>query len=74
MRHSENPPVGLILCAKKNEAVAHYALEGLPNKVLAAEYKTTLPNEKELVNELQRTKKVLDERLVELFHKKPGNK
>jgi hypothetical protein len=36
----ENPPVGLILCAQKEAAVAHYALEGLPNKVLAAEYWT----------------------------------
>ena len=31
----ENPPVGLILCAEKDDAVARYALEGLPNKVLA---------------------------------------
>jgi hypothetical protein len=35
----ENPPVGLILCAEKDSAVARYALEGLPNKVLAAEYR-----------------------------------
>ena len=42
----ENPPVGLILCAQKDEALAHYALEGLPNKVLAAEYRTALPEEK----------------------------
>src|SRR5204863_5740275 len=27
----ENPPVGLILCAQKDEMVARYALEGLPN-------------------------------------------
>jgi hypothetical protein len=36
MREDENPPVGLILCAQKDEAVAKYALAGLPNKVLAA--------------------------------------
>jgi predicted nuclease of restriction endonuclease-like (RecB) superfamily len=35
----ENPPVGLILCAEKDSAVAKYALEGLPNKVLAAEWR-----------------------------------
>jgi hypothetical protein len=29
----ENPPVGLILCASKDNAVVRYALEGLPNKV-----------------------------------------
>jgi predicted nuclease of restriction endonuclease-like (RecB) superfamily len=38
MKPSEDPPVGLILCAEKGTAEAHYALEGLPNKVLAAEY------------------------------------
>src|SRR2546423_3103188 len=39
----ENPPVGLILCAEKDDAIAKYALEGLPNKVLAREYKLALP-------------------------------
>ena len=45
----ENPPVGLILCASKDEAVAHYALEGLPNTVLAAEHRMALPDEATLV-------------------------
>ena len=36
-REDENPPVGLILCSEKDEALAQYALEGLSNKVLAAE-------------------------------------
>lgn len=58
----ENPPIGLILCAEKDNALAHYALEGLPNKVMAAEYKTTLPDEKILVDELERTSKLLRER------------
>jgi predicted nuclease of restriction endonuclease-like (RecB) superfamily len=39
----ENPPVGLILCAEKGHVMAKYALEGLSNTVLAAEYRTTLP-------------------------------
>ena len=58
----ENPPVGLILCAQKNAAVAHYALDGLPNKVLAAEYRTTLPDEKLLAEALKRTRRLLEER------------
>ena len=32
VRDGGNPPVGLILCAQKNDAVARYELEGLPNK------------------------------------------
>jgi predicted nuclease of restriction endonuclease-like (RecB) superfamily len=58
----ENPPVGLILCAEKDNAVAKYALEGLPNKVLAAEYKLVLPNEKLLAKEIEQTRKLLIER------------
>jgi predicted nuclease of restriction endonuclease-like (RecB) superfamily len=56
----ENPPVGLILCAAKDHDVAHYALENLPNKVLAAEYRTTLPDEKTIVREIRKTRMVLD--------------
>ena len=58
----ENPPVGLILCAEKDAAVAHYALEGLPNRVLAAEYRTVLPDETVLAAEVQRTRQVLAKR------------
>jgi len=53
----ENPPVGLILCAEKNSAVAHYALEGLPNKVLAAEYITALPAESTLAAEVDEVRR-----------------
>ena len=56
----ENPPVGLVLCTKKNEAVAHYALDGLPNKILAAEYRTALPDEQVLVQEVERTRRLLE--------------
>ena len=55
----ENPPVGLILCAEKDNAVAKYALEGLPNKVLAAEYRTVLPKERALVEEIEKTRQQL---------------
>ncbi|MDF1590666.1 MAG: PDDEXK nuclease domain-containing protein [Desulfobacterales bacterium] len=58
----ENPPVGLILCARKDEAVARYALEGLPNKVMASEYRTALPDEKELAAEIERTQALLQDR------------
>ena len=56
----ENPPVGLILCAEKDEAVAHYSLEGLPNKVLASQYKLALPDEKVLAEELKRTQRAIE--------------
>jgi predicted nuclease of restriction endonuclease-like (RecB) superfamily len=58
----ENPPVGLILCAKKDAAVAHYALEGLPSRVMAAQYKTMLPEERLIAGELEKTRKTLEAR------------
>jgi YhcG PDDEXK nuclease domain len=62
MREDENPPVGLILCAQKDEALARYALEGLPNKVLAAQYRMELPDEKTLAEEIRRTRDLLERR------------
>lgn len=58
----ENPPVGLILCAEKNDALAKYALEGLPNKILTTKYQITLPDEKRLEQELIHTRKILEQR------------
>src|SRR5437867_3212417 len=58
----EHLPVGLILCAEKDDAIAKYALEGLPNKVLAREYKLALPNEKRLAAEIEKTREILERR------------
>jgi len=60
MKTGENPPVGLILCASKGAAEAHYALEGLPNKILAAEYRTVLPDEELIAGELERSRRTLE--------------
>jgi len=61
-RADENPPVGLILCAQRDEALARYALGNLPNKVMAAEYRTVLPDEKLLAADLQKTRRMLERR------------
>ncbi len=58
----ENPPVGLILCSEKNEAVARYALEGLTSKVLTREYRLALPAEKRLAAEIEETRERLEAR------------
>jgi len=49
----ENPPVGLILCTSKDASVAEYALDGLPNKVMAAEYRTALPKTNVLIAHIE---------------------
>lgn len=62
MKPGENPPVGLILCAEKGAAEAHYALENLPNKVMAAEYQMVLPDEAVVAQALERTQAELARR------------
>lgn len=58
----ENPPVGLILCADKGHALARYALDGLPTKVMAANYRTVLPDAELLQIELENTRRLLESR------------
>ena len=62
----ENPPVGLILCADKGHALARYALEGLPNKVMAANYKMVLPDAEVLQKELENTRRLIESRVTVL--------
>lgn len=62
MLEGENPPVGLILCSQKGQAQAHYALEGLSNKVLAARYQTLLPSAEKLTDELRKASMQLTQR------------
>ena len=56
--------MGLILCARAKSALARYALDGLPNKVMAAEYQTVLPDVKLLEAELDKTRRELEARRI----------
>lgn len=58
----ENDPIGLILCAKKDDIFAKYILGGLSNKVFASKYKLALPSEKELKLKLKSIPKLIERR------------
>lgn len=58
----EVAPIGLILCAEKDEAVAHYALGGLSNKVFASRYKLHLPDPAILKREIEAERRRLEQR------------
>lgn len=49
---AENPPVGIILCSSADAALVRYALDALPNKIMAREYRLALPDVKRLEAEL----------------------
>ena len=56
----DNPTIGLILCAKKNEAVARYSVLNDSEQIFAARYLTYLPTVEELQRELQRERLLLE--------------
>ncbi|HAQ38867.1 MAG TPA: hypothetical protein DCQ58_10200 [Saprospirales bacterium] len=50
---TDNPPIGIILCAEKDEITAEYILEGFKNNVFASKYITILPNKEKLIKEVE---------------------
>ena len=53
----ENSPVGLILCAQHDQALARYTLAGKEDQILTAEYKLKLPDEEILKQKLIQAQK-----------------
>jgi len=50
MTQGDNPPVGVILCAMKNETLVEYATSGLSNEIFVSKYLIQLPSIEELKN------------------------
>lgn len=48
----DNPPIGIVMGAKKDELLMEYALQGIDNKLFAARYQLYLPNRNELQAQL----------------------
>jgi len=48
----DNEPIGIILCADKDEITAEYALGGLSNQVFASKYVYHLPKKELLINQV----------------------
>jgi predicted nuclease of restriction endonuclease-like (RecB) superfamily len=60
----ENPPIGIVLCTDKNEAVVRYTLPEGNTQIFASRYKLHLPSEEELATELQH-----ERQQIELFQR-----
>ncbi|MDR2580953.1 MAG: PDDEXK nuclease domain-containing protein [Fibromonadaceae bacterium] len=57
---SENPSVGLILCATKDDTVVEYALNRSISPTLVADYKLHLPDKKILENKLRELRELAE--------------
>lgn len=56
----ENPPIGIVLCTAKSEAVVRYTLPEGNKQIFASRYKLYLPTEEELAAELQRERQQIE--------------
>jgi predicted nuclease of restriction endonuclease-like (RecB) superfamily len=66
----ENPPVGIVLCTDKSEAVVRYTLPEDNQQIFASRYKLYLPTETELAAELQRQRQAIE--MEDRLKKGPG--
>jgi len=60
MNEGDNPPIGIILCADKNDKVVRYTFpEGGNPQIFTSKYKLYLPTEEELERELEAEKQAI---------------
>ncbi len=53
MTEGDNPPVGLILCADRDEALVEYTTSGLDNEIFVSRYLLALPEKEQLLRFLK---------------------
>lgn len=56
----DNPTIGLILCSKKNEAVAKYSVLSEGKRLFAAKYVKVLPTEAVLKRQIERERRLIE--------------
>lgn len=56
----ENPTIGILLCADKNNALVKYSLPENNKTIMASKYQLYLPSEKQLLSELKRELKEIE--------------
>ena len=59
----DNPTIGIILCTDKDETIVKYSVLQENKHLFASKYRTVLPSEQELQEELDREKWIVSERL-----------
>jgi predicted nuclease of restriction endonuclease-like (RecB) superfamily len=64
----DNPTLGIILCAEKNETMAKYSVLSDKDNLFASKYMLYLPTEEELKQELERERLLIESKMKEDNH------
>jgi len=59
MADGDNPPVGLLLCTGKDQALVQYATASIDNRLFVSKYEEALPSRQALENFLQAQRREL---------------
>lgn len=65
MNEGDNPPIGIILCSDKSETLVKYTLPEGKNQIFASKYMLYIPNEDELINEINLEKQMLEKNVID---------
>ena len=60
MQPTDQPPIGILLCTRKNHQLVEYALADMANNIFVSRYQTELPGKDEIAAFLQRAMQELD--------------
>lgn len=60
MNENDNPPIGIVLCADKSDAVVKYTLSEENTQIFASRYQLYLPSEQTLADEITKEKELLE--------------
>jgi len=48
IEEGDNPPIGILLCTKKDQALVEYAISGIDNALFVSKYQLELPKKEEM--------------------------
>jgi len=60
INENDNPPIGIVLCADKSDAVVKYTLSDENKQIFASRYQLYLPTEQDFIKEITKEKELLE--------------
>ena len=57
---TDNPTIGIVLCTERDNTIVKYSVMNDSNQLFASKYKLYLPTEEELINELETSRKQIE--------------
>lgn len=57
---TDNPTIGIVLCTERDNKIVKYSVMNDSNQLFASKYKLYLPTEEELINELETSRKQIE--------------